>query len=226
MTREEILVPNKKMSLMLRKSHIFIYTLVLILVFLCLFFVDGPLFYWQQQFRGSSWDPIFHWSKQITDIGLAEYYFGFFIGMLIILNLSNRFKILSVNKKWFHLSMSALIALLLSGVLVHIIKILIGRHRPYSSDMPDALDFSPININWDYQSFPSGHSQVLFAVATVLSHFWPKGKIYFYPAAFCLALTRVVTNNHYLSDVFAGALVGYLGALWGLKIYYSKIKVQ
>jgi len=60
----------------------------------------------------------------------------------------------------------------------------------------------------DQFSFPSGHSMTAFAIAVVLSYFYPalEGPIYF--LAISIALSRVVLGMHFLSDVLAGAVLG------------------
>ena len=62
----------------------------------------------------------------------------------------------------------------------------------------------------DKESFPSGHSSAAFTAATVTSHFYPKFAIPAYFLAGVVALSRIEKNKHYLSDVFAGATLGYV----------------
>jgi membrane-associated phospholipid phosphatase len=58
-------------------------------------------------------------------------------------------------------------------------------------------------------SFPSGHTSVTFATATVmLRHFGWKGGIPAYAVASYVAASRVHVKRHFLSDVAFGAVVG------------------
>lgn len=59
-------------------------------------------------------------------------------------------------------------------------------------------------------SFPSGHTYSAFATATSLTYAygWQAGVIA-YPVATMIGLSRLADNYHWLSDVVAGAFLGY-----------------
>ncbi len=63
----------------------------------------------------------------------------------------------------------------------------------------------------DEMSFPSGHASNAFALAAVAAHHfgWKVG-VPAYCAAGAVALSRMQQNAHYLSDVTAGAALGYI----------------
>ena len=62
-------------------------------------------------------------------------------------------------------------------------------------------------------AFPSGHTAVTFASATVLQrHFGWKAGIPAYAVASYVAVSRVQMQKHYLSDVAFGAALGILAA--------------
>jgi|SRR5208282_860532 len=60
----------------------------------------------------------------------------------------------------------------------------------------------------DQFSFPSGHTMTAFAIALVVSYFYPslEGPLYFLAAS--IAFSRVALGMHFLSDVLAGAVLG------------------
>ena len=60
-------------------------------------------------------------------------------------------------------------------------------------------------------AFPSGHTATAFSMATVLDRMYNIGWIA-YPLAGLNGIGRIQANTHWLSDVFAGALMGHLGA--------------
>lgn len=62
-------------------------------------------------------------------------------------------------------------------------------------------------------SFPSSHAANAFALAGVLAWRWRRAAPAFYAFATAVALSRMVLNRHYLTDVVAGAAIG-LGAAW------------
>lgn len=60
------------------------------------------------------------------------------------------------------------------------------------------------------RSFPSGHASDSFMLATVISHYYPKAWIPAYVTASLIGVSRLEKNKHYLSDILAGATLGYL----------------
>ena len=60
-------------------------------------------------------------------------------------------------------------------------------------------------------SFPSGHTSTAFTAATVLGyHYGPIASVAGYAAASFFAVCRLDSSKHYLSDVVAGATIGYI----------------
>jgi undecaprenyl-diphosphatase len=60
----------------------------------------------------------------------------------------------------------------------------------------------------DQFSFPSGHTMTAFAIALVVSYFYPSLQTPMYFLAISIAVSRVVLGMHFLSDVLAGMLLG------------------
>jgi hypothetical protein len=69
---------------------------------------------------------------------------------------------------------------------------------------------------WHYNrlgsSFPSGHSAMTWAGATVIAHEYPKRwvQVLAYGTAAAVSFTRYSSRQHFPSDVFVGGTVGYL----------------
>ncbi len=96
-----------------------------------------------------------------------------------------------------------------SGSLSYLCKFVIGRERPYISD--DQYRFKAFQTNEDYQSLPSGHTTMAFALSTVMAEridtWW--SRVFFYSLAGMTGYARVHNNMHWLSDTFFGALLGF-----------------
>jgi membrane-associated phospholipid phosphatase len=102
----------------------------------------------------------------------------------------------------------------MSGVLAIAIRYVTGRSRPHGNN--HQWDFNWFQTSKTYQSFPSGHAVVSFAVSTVLAerinNTW--ARIGFYGLASLTAIARVYNSRHWASDVIAGAGLGLLGGLF------------
>lgn len=111
-------------------------------------------------------------------------------------------------------------AVALAGGAVTAFKYAIGRRRPSSTG--DADEFRPFS-GWN--SFPSGHTAVAFALATAIAEEtrdpWTEAALY--GAATLTAFARVNDDRHWASDVVAGALVGHLSARWLSRRYGVKV---
>jgi len=101
-------------------------------------------------------------------------------------------------------------SVVLTVIFVETIKYATQRHRPYMGDGPYVWDGIGHGSN-DSLSFPSGHAATDFAIATVIASEYDNYIIppLVYTVASITALTRIAHNDHWSSDVFAGAAIGY-----------------
>jgi lipid A 4'-phosphatase len=97
-----------------------------------------------------------------------------------------------------------------SGVAVDILKILIGRARPKLLFLDGTYDFTWFGWHADHWSFPSGHAATAAALMTALWCLWPRPLWLYVAGAALVAIARVATGQHYLSDVIAGDVIGVL----------------
>ena len=110
-----------------------------------------------------------------------------------------------------------LAAALAAGLVADFAKLFVSRVRPYKLNFklgtPDCWDtftgWLPMGIGRSYsQSFPSAHTATAVAFAIVLAALYPRGRWFFPSVAFLVALQRVETGAHYVSDVLFGAAIG------------------
>lgn len=107
-------------------------------------------------------------------------------------------------------------ASLYAGALSFVLKLVIGRSRPYLNEGNSFFrPFSSI-FNQDNKSMPSGHSTVAFILSTVLSRNAksPVLKVLAYLPAVLTMISRVYQDQHWVSDTFAGAALGYFVGTW------------
>jgi len=105
------------------------------------------------------------------------------------------------------------LAVAFPGVVVTVVKRMIGRARPYVPETSGPFDFAPFDWNVEYASLPSGHGTTAFATAFAIGALYPRLRVWLWGFAVVIAVSRVALAAHYPSDVLAGALTGILGAL-------------
>ncbi len=100
-----------------------------------------------------------------------------------------------------------------SGATAMFIRMIAGRKRPPFTD--DPLNFIGFTTNNSYQSFPSGHTTVAFALSTVLAEYFdsPWSRIGFYGIAGLSATERLINNEHWFSDILLGAALGIVSGI-------------
>jgi membrane-associated phospholipid phosphatase len=117
---------------------------------------------------------------------------------------------------------------LVAGAMESLLKVLTGRQRPnyledgHSESRPlfHGPFYFPLRTS---TSFPSGHTTAAFAAATVYAQEYrdrPWVPILSYSAASLIGLSRITENKHWISDVFAGAALGYVTGLQVVRNYH------
>ncbi|HEY4264093.1 MAG TPA: phosphatase PAP2 family protein [Micropepsaceae bacterium] len=107
-------------------------------------------------------------------------------------------------------SLALLASFVVASVVLHSIKIFLGRRRPRDEFEHGLYGFRFFTWELQYDSFPSGHSMTILCVAVVLSAIVPVLAPLWLAAATALALTRAMLTAHFFSDVFVGAGIGLL----------------
>jgi membrane-associated phospholipid phosphatase len=101
-------------------------------------------------------------------------------------------------------------AMVVAGAISQLVKFTVGRARPANSQ--NEVDwFQPFNRSDEFNSFPSGHTAVAFALASTLANQvhgkWARRL--FYAGAVTTAFARINNDKHWISDVTGGALLGH-----------------
>jgi len=143
------------------------------------------------------------------------------------------------NEKIKTTTLLATQAYITGAAMESFLKLLSGRQRPYyynpreieaepkfHGPFSSGKDISGKKIN---SSFPSGHTTVAFAAATVFAMEYkdrPLVPLLSYSAATLIGLSRITENKHWITDVFAGAVLGYFTGRLVVNNYhrYAKLK--
>ena len=95
----------------------------------------------------------------------------------------------------------------LAGTLIYkLLKSKINRPRPYKVNQSIILGGKIL----DQFSFPSGHTLHAVIFSMILIFYFPLVTEVFIIFTFLIALSRVILGMHFPSDVFIGAIIGYL----------------
>ena len=168
-----------------------------------LFAYDEDIQDWVQENRNDTTDDIAKFAKVFGD---GKYT----LPPLAILYIYGHF---SDDEKSRRVALLSLESFVVSGLFAQAIKYTGHRHRPDSGDSSDTWDgpsFSNSNL-----SFPSGHAQAAFSIATVIASEYNHNKIIpilAYGLATLTAMSRVNDNAHWASDAFFGSAIGYFTA--------------
>lgn len=106
--------------------------------------------------------------------------------------------------------LALLSSFVVGSVILHSIKIFLGRRRPRDDFQHGLYGFRYFTWQLQYDSFPSGHAMTIFCVAVIACAVWPVLTPLWLVAATWLALTRAMLTAHFFSDVLVGAAIGLI----------------
>lgn len=123
---------------------------------------------------------------------------------------------LLIMKKYRKYGIIMVLALILDFLLCNILlKEIVGRARPF-----EVRHYIDIIINKPQDpSFPSGHTAISFAAASVLFYMDKRTGIFSIIIASIIAFSRLYLYVHYPTDVLAGIIVGVLCGILSINIY-------
>ncbi len=104
-----------------------------------------------------------------------------------------------------------------SGIIAQVLKYFILEARPaiLLKNTPYKYFISNVTLH-NFHAFPSGHTASAFALAAICS-FYIQNKAYsilFILYAVFVGYTRIYLAQHFLDDVLAGGIIGFLSAIF------------
>jgi membrane-associated phospholipid phosphatase len=152
-------------------------------------------------------------SPKVTKLGLGEWNLGiaglFYLGGLAL-----------KDKKAKETARLTLMTFIHTSLVVQAGKHLFGRQRPsweqgkdYWAGPSGFFKRYKAGELAHYDAFPSGHTISIFGTATVIAEMYKKTiwvPVVSYSLATLCGLSRITEDTHWLSDVFLGAVMGYV----------------
>ncbi len=172
------------------------------------FTIDGSVREFAQDNRGDFGDALF----TVPDIYGDGWTTVALTGGLILGGLA--FDDVYVEKTGYYVLESAA----LTSAVTYLLKMSLGRSRPYTNDGPYKFNFFQFNTR--RMAFPSGHSSNSFSNTAILAY--RIDRTYAYAGLYTLAAltmaARIYYDKHWLSDTFMGAAIGTACALLVLEL--------
>ncbi|MAV82291.1 MAG: hypothetical protein CMI90_02355 [Pelagibacteraceae bacterium] len=153
-------------------------------------------------------DPFKSFFHAITNFGNSLYYFCITIILFFVFRVKKDTS--TLFKNIYDLNLFTFYNLILSGIVVQLLKHIIGRPRPKMLMLDhNSLDLNLFTFNSSFHSFPSGHTATIFSVVFVLYFIFPRVKKFILSFGIIVGLTRFIIGAHHFTDVIAGCGVSF-----------------
>lgn len=208
----------------IRWNLLIIATLVVVgIILLGIRWYDIPLYVYLQQYNYVAW----RWFANIFDGKVWVIVFGLATILMYLKKTYDLRNDPTTHMHWFNIkfltrdayaklknsnAFLVFCSLVLSGVVVEILKFVIGRARPIFFDEFGIVGFFPGTFEWAFNSMPSGHTALSFAGLVMLGMLMPRFKVLTWGLAILIGLSRVAIGAHWPTDVILGAFVGMVAA--------------
>lgn len=176
--------------------------------------VDQPLAVTMAQFRDTRFVAVF---ELVTDLANSAIWYTLgAAGIVLAWRASRRDDAPSARalfQRRLRAGLFLISSMVISGLIVNALKLAIGRSRPKMFVYDHVADFTPFRRVLDACSFPSGHSQSIWAAMIALAWIFPRWRVTLFVVAVVVSSSRIIVGAHYASDVVAGAYVAFAVAL-------------
>ncbi len=164
--------------------------------------LDGDIRDLFQENRGTTREDI----AEGLDVAGSSY--ALFAGHLGLIAGGFWFREHEEGHKLFHVASISLEAQVFTEATAGFLKVAVGRQRPNKGR--GTHSYKPFqDLSFD-RSFPSSHAARAFSTAAVFADHYPQPIPFLaYSAASLVGLSRILLDEHFSSDVFVGAALGF-----------------
>jgi len=190
------------------KKRNFLIAVIVILAIIISFYFDSKIVEGVSLIRNNFLNDFF---MGITFVS-SEIIIFFFLTSLFLWREHKRRWILPL---WLTLGLSVIFGFLL--------KIAVQRPRPFQTGIVSILPVLEESnyLVWNF-SFPSFQAMLAFCAVPILAKEFPKFKYVWIIFAGLVAFSRIYFGLHFLSDVIAGGIIGYLLGVFIVKLEKEK----
>jgi membrane-associated phospholipid phosphatase len=163
--------------------------------------------YWLHQIQAAAGSG---GARMAAFIGGSGDYLEFNLAACLLLWLGGRKR---ARREWRRAAAAGLVAMLLAGLTVNLLRPLCGRPRPVekAAGTADTCYWGRgLTAGYRFQSFPSAHTATAFGTAIPVLLICPAAGVPLTAYAAVMAWSRMVQNAHHPSDVWVGAALGCL----------------
>lgn len=173
----------------------------------CFFWADEPVRQFSQSYRDNAW--ISEFFKAVDLYGKGYFLFLSWI-FLVAAGRYSQPRLLNYAHKMFEV-------FIFSGLLTNILKVLIGRWRPYG--LHGNHYFTPFAFETPHVSFPSADVALAFSCSMIMASVYENRiwKAFWYILAVLTAFGRIYHDKHWSSDVLTSGVFTVYMSLWLLK---------
>ncbi|MCF6291682.1 MAG: phosphatase PAP2 family protein [Desulfobacterales bacterium] len=198
------------------------FIVVLLLCGLSMIFVDRQVLLLVHQHLPAGWQQFF---ERVTRLGKGDIWISSSLCIAAGAYLLQRYgkdpglrrRCAAISGKAFFVFLS----IVFSGLLLNLVKTMIGRYRPRYFLADNLYGFQPFNFDFGMNGFPSGHSQTAWALMISLSLLFPRYTAAFVFFAALVSASRVFVSAHFVSDILMGS---YMGMFLTLYLYTRLVK--
>jgi membrane-associated phospholipid phosphatase len=180
-----------------RKPELLLLSAAAVFCIASFFLFDAPAAMFFRQFSDVLW--LGSW-KVVTNAGESQWYLVG--GLALFAGFRKRDRRVALSGLFLFCTVAV------SGLSADLLKFIFGRARPKLLLEQGIYGFGFFHTEHAWTSFPSGHSATAMSAALTLSLIFPRYRPGFFAAALLIAASRVVLDQHFLSDVVAGSMLG------------------
>ncbi len=190
------------------------------LVIVCYYCVDWPVARWCNERADQFPYVLYHPPDAIAVLAWASPF-------LLLWTLIQRAR--RPWRRWEALLMATMLNVVVVTALKYLLKWVFGRPTPLAWFGPERYLTDPNDyvFNWFHgqhsDGFPSGHTAIVCAVASIVWIIWPKWRWLAVAAVMAIVVLLVIGNYHFVGDTVGGGFLGWLGGVWTVKLLFPQL---